>query len=370
MKAFIISILLFCMCLSGYAMEYNLNQESGSISVLNEAYKSGMYEVWNINTGKNQPITFTYNVDLETFNILDNVAIYNLDDYGNVSRLKDFYGQESGTISTTIPNGKAKVVFYSEPDTDLTGFTGFSMTFSVNNSIPLTDNIYVSGKVGIGSTAPEEKLQINGNVKVNGYMKGNGNGGALRIKASSGYIDIGSQFSSSADFKTDRDQYTFDKPIYATAGKFCAGNDSLCLQTYYGSRTIPYRAYTRMTILSNNGYVGIGTTTPQYLLDVKGTIRAAEVKVESVDNFPDFVFEKEYKLPALNEVNSFIQTNGHLPNIPSAKEVKENGMSLVEMQTKLLQKIEELTLYIIKQQQEIDALKQKNRELVFPLSDE
>ena len=110
---------------------------------------------------------------------------------------------------------------------------------------------------------------------------------------------------------------------------------------------------------SNNGRVGINTSNPQYTLDVKGTIRAAEIKVESVDNFADFVFEKNYKLPDLKEVHQFIQKNGHLSGIPSAAEVKENGMSLVDMQIKLLQKIEELTLYIIKQEEKIKELESK-----------
>lgn len=109
----------------------------------------------------------------------------------------------------------------------------------------------------------------------------------------------------------------------------------------------------------NNGRVGINTSNPQYTLDVKGTIRAAEIKVESVDNFADFVFEKNYKLPDLKEVHQFIQKNGHLSGIPSAAEVKENGMSLVDMQIKLLQKIEELTLYIIKQEEKIKELESK-----------
>ena len=62
------------------------------------------------------------------------------------------------------------------------------------------------------------------------------------------------------------------------------------------------------------------------------------------DNFADFVFDSDYRLPALSEVKDFIRDNGRLPDIPSAKEVKENGMSLVEMQVKLLQKVEKFTL--------------------------
>ena len=110
-------------------------------------------------------------------------------------------------------------------------------------------------------------------------------------------------------------------------------------------------------MIQANGNVGIGTTNPQYKLDVKGQIRATEVLVQGVDQFADFVFDKDYRLPSLHEVNTFIQDNGHLPGIPSAQEVKDKGMSLVEMQVKLLQKVEELTLYSIRQQEEIKALK-------------
>lgn len=107
----------------------------------------------------------------------------------------------------------------------------------------------------------------------------------------------------------------------------------------------------RVTVASE-GNVGIGILTPQYLLDVAGTIRAKEVIV-TVSGFPDFVFEKAYSLPKLHDVNDFIQSNGHLPNIPSAKEVEKNGMSMADLQVKLLQKVEELTLYAIEQQKQI-----------------
>ncbi len=93
--------------------------------------------------------------------------------------------------------------------------------------------------------------------------------------------------------------------------------------------------------------VGIGTSNPDnnYRLAVNGKIRAKEIVVET--GWADFVFEKDYKLKTLEEVETFIQNNGHLPDIPSAKEVAENGVKVGEMESKLLQKIEELTLYMI-----------------------
>jgi hypothetical protein len=113
---------------------------------------------------------------------------------------------------------------------------------------------------------------------------------------------------------------------------------------------------------SSNGNVGIGITNPGNKLDVNGTIRAKEVKVET--GWADFVFNDDYHLKPLSEVNTFIKENKHLPEIPSAAEVKENeGVNVGEMQIKLLQKIEELTLYVIQQNEKIQVLETELKEL-------
>ena len=87
---------------------------------------------------------------------------------------------------------------------------------------------------------------------------------------------------------------------------------------------------------------------------------AEEIRVELSQNWPDFVFTKNYDLPTLEEVEKHILDKGHLENIPSAAEVELNGIRLGEMNSKLLQKIEELTLYVIQQQKEIKELKLAN----------
>ncbi len=110
------------------------------------------------------------------------------------------------------------------------------------------------------------------------------------------------------------------------------------------------------------GEVGIGTDDPNHKLEVNGTIRAKEVKIDN-NYWPDYVFSEDYKLSTLDEVARHIEENKHLPGIPSAKEVSENGLSVSEIQGKLLQKIEEMTLYMIRQEKEIKQLKEEVEKL-------
>lgn len=109
-----------------------------------------------------------------------------------------------------------------------------------------------------------------------------------------------------------------------------------------------------------NGNVAIGTMpNNDYKLAVKGIIRSEEVVVELMTSWPDYVFDSDYSLPKLKEVKAFVSENGHLPGLPNASQVSENGLGLGEMNAKLLEKIEELTLYIIEQEERIQKLEEK-----------
>lgn len=131
-----------------------------------------------------------------------------------------------------------------------------------------------------------------------------------------------------------------------------------------------------------DGSVGIGTITPREKLSVNGTIRAREIKIESAANWPDYVFKKGYQLTPLSEIEKYINSNSHLPEIPSAVDVRKEGIALGKLNNTLLKKIEELTLHLIKQnksiitqnkkllkqekqinllQSEINAIKKKNK---------
>lgn len=105
------------------------------------------------------------------------------------------------------------------------------------------------------------------------------------------------------------------------------------------------------------GNIGIGgITNPQSTLAVNGKITAKEIEV-TLDGWADYVFEEDYHLSPLSEVESYINKNKHLPGIPSAKEVAENGVELGQMNKLLMLKVEELTLYVIQLQKEVDSLK-------------
>nr|WP_321485487.1 choice-of-anchor J domain-containing protein [uncultured Draconibacterium sp.] len=113
------------------------------------------------------------------------------------------------------------------------------------------------------------------------------------------------------------------------------------------------------TISYNDGDVSIGTNAIPHNLYVPGKIYASEVKVLASVPVPDYVFEKSYQLTTLDELENYLEENKHLPGIPSGKEIETDGFSLSEMNLLLLKKVEELTLYVINQQKEIEELKKK-----------
>jgi hypothetical protein len=205
--------------------------------------------------------------------------------------------------------------------------------------------VTASGNVGIGTTSPNSKLDIYGNLKVGAATTGTVN--AIEIIA-----NIGTPFSGKLLYGTDN-----------LGWKFAISKKS-------GS------TITDQLTIQDNGNVGIGTTNPDEKLTVKGKIHAEEIKVDLAVP-ADYVFQKyytgkselksDYTMLTLAEIESFTKENHHLPNVPSAKEVQQNGLSLGTMSNVLLQKVEELTLYAIEQdkkaalqQQELNRLKAEN----------
>ncbi|WP_299218678.1 tail fiber protein [uncultured Aquimarina sp.] len=120
--------------------------------------------------------------------------------------------------------------------------------------------------------------------------------------------------------------------------------------------------------IQSNGNVGIGTNVPDSKLTVKGKIHVEEVLVDLSVPGPDYVFANDYKLWSLDKLRQYILKNKHLPNIPSAKEMKANGVELGIMNMKLLEKIEELTLYTLEQEKKHEEQREINQNLKNRLS--
>ncbi|MGD9159116.1 MAG: hypothetical protein PVG39_11965 [Desulfobacteraceae bacterium] len=207
-----------------------------------------------------------------------------------------------------------------------------------------------NGNVGIGTTSPDAKLDVEsttayGMIKIQGTGNGYTNANLL-LEAN----DDDTDYRGLGVFML---QDVSDKEWFI--GQPYASADSIIISrrtgatSHSGETAQNSNAFLKITSAGN---VGIGTTNPTNKLDVNGTIRAKEVKVES--NWSDFVFEDDYNLLSINQVESYIKENKHLPDIPSAKEVEEEGLSMAEMMKKQMQKIEELTLYVIEQNKKIE----------------
>jgi hypothetical protein len=134
------------------------------------------------------------------------------------------------------------------------------------------------------------------------------------------------------------------------------GNGILDAATGAGQIILSTQGTGRVNVLQN-GNVGIGTSSPQHLLHVAGTIGAEEVVVSS--SGADYVFDPGYQLAPMSEVDEYIRQNHHLPGIPSASEMQQKGASVGDMQAKLLAKIEELTLHMIQAEKENQELRER-----------
>jgi hypothetical protein len=128
-------------------------------------------------------------------------------------------------------------------------------------------------------------------------------------------------------------------------------------------------SFTEKLRITGTGNVGIGTTNPaSFKLAVEGKIGAREVVVTTA-TWSDFVFKKNYKLKPLDEVENYIKTNKHLEGIPTEKEVKAKGVAMGDMQARLLQKVEELTLYTVELNKKTVELNEKVNQLTLENKD-
>ena len=155
--------------------------------------------------------------------------------------------------------------------------------------------------------------------------------------------------------------YNFTVTALDAAGNESAISNTLAITTdaTTGGGTGSYWSLNNQDVYYNTGNVGIGTNITDSKLTVKGSIHSEEVKVDLSVPAPDYVFESSYNLTSLEKLQEYIITHGHLPNIPSAKEMETHGIELGIMNMKLIEKIEELTLYVLEQDKMLKELKEK-----------
>lgn len=231
------------------------------------------------------------------------------------------------------------------PDISLSAFDGgfFFNTGDRNFVSSATPKLTISdsnnnGNIGIGTTRPNSKLHLEG--------------GKDASLLGHGYLLLGELHESNLVIDNNEILARKDSAFSELFLQKDGGDLLLCGD--------------------ENGQVGIGITTsanlphPDYLLAVDGKIATEDILVEPSGNWPDYVFEESYDLKSIEELEASIQQNGHLPGLPSAEDIEEDGQHLGEIQLLLLEKIEELSLYIIQQnkmlleqQKELEELRVK-----------
>ncbi|WP_299314083.1 hypothetical protein [uncultured Aquimarina sp.] len=294
------------------------NSPTSASSFLSLDYNNNQFEILNSNVGigTTNPIE---KLHVEGSFLLDS---YQAGDQNGLFFREGFSSSNKYNLSILTHNDGD-----NSPDAlDINAYDGIYFNTGSNSRNPRM-TIKGGGNVGIGTTNPTQKLQVDALDS------------AIQIQLNRTGSNTGK-----ADFGVDNTGLHY----------WVGGYDGFGKEEFF---------------IGTNGNVGIGTTNPDTKLAVNGNIHTKEVKVDLV-GWPDYVFENDYNLPTLQEVENHIAEKGHLENIPSATEVAENGIQLGEMNVKLLQKIEELTLYMIEQNKktdtlikEVEILKQKNAEL-------
>ncbi|WP_421876502.1 hypothetical protein [Marinoscillum sp.] len=292
---------------------------------------------------------FGQNIKVGNYEVTDIQAIHKSPDFTHLFWDRNHDGQ--GNFSSA----SRPMFFYWDDDDSAIGFLidtrNMHYLKSKFYSLDVTNNAVVDGKVGIGMQPTSSILSIQGIDDFNTHE--------VVIHGKSALINLGPNESGPhglifGDYNANEGlqlvyRSTPNALIVERANDGGDGEDLFSID--YDTK----EAYFKYN-------VGIGVLNPSEKLEVNGTIRTKEVKVEA-SSWPDYVFAEGYDLMTLGEISEYIAENQHLPGLPSAEEVAIEGVALGEMNATLLEKIEELTLHQIEQHKEINYLKAENERL-------
>ncbi len=336
-----------------YLLSNNTTTRALRIGVSNDGYTRGEIEIDNNNSIGSNIIFKTTNINggaLSRMIIKDN---------GNVG-----IGMSNPTHkleiqgSLALKNGNTDLLLYRDNDVGdwslLRTNTGNGIGLIGQPDIVALSVSRTTSNVGIGTTNPDEKFHVKGTTSIDGDI---------------GQILEGSHWQTGKHTLELQNRDAGDVVLsFHRAGHTNAAIKHPTTGGLIFSATGGYNQ--NHMYLKTNGYLGIGTTTPDSKLTVKGKIHAEEVKIDLSIPAPDYVFKKDYDLLTIAQVQQHIKEKGHLPNIPSAKVLETQGVDLGLMNMKLLEKIEELTLYTIDQEKRLQQqttinkkLQSKNNEL-------
>ena len=268
--------------------------------------------------------------------------------------------------------GNTYSTLHLQPDLgDKSKYQGVAIGYPSEDGINVGAHLAINGNVGILTKNPDYALTVKGYTKIGGNQntqimladRGWSASHALLFNSypSENFVNGGLNVFQNTKYANDEGSNANS----GAGGVFFNGNGGVLEFKISKVSTgkdgfVEWANQTQLAIL-RNGNVGIGVLNGEnysnsqidlidHKLTINGKVRAREVKV-SLDNWPDYVFEEGYKLPTLTDVAIFISENNHLPNIPSADDVVKGGIYLGDMNSRLLQKIEELTLYTIQQEE-------------------
>ncbi|MEO7984132.1 MAG: hypothetical protein ABI688_08625 [Bacteroidota bacterium] len=292
------------------------------IFLLAGSYLPGLF-AQNIGIGTNTPL-FKLDIKSSIIQPNNNTHLLNLIGSNPVMVFSDpanaGYGYIKSWTTAFNPGYSAGMEMGAPP--------GRSLFFSTNYGPTMT--IGDNNNVGIGSPPSDYKLAI-----TSGVVQSNTNTHLLSLKGQNPVLSF---------INSDNSSYGYIKMWnYAPFPPYTNGMVIGAIPGY--PIFFSTNNYGVTMTIADNGNVGIGTTNPTYKLSVSGNIRSKEVVVET--GWADYVLDEKYPLPSIAEVKQFIKQHNHLPGIPSAKEIEEKGLPLGELQTKMMSKIEELTLYML-----------------------